>query len=192
MVSRPVSEPTFEPLTLAEAKLHLRVDHVEEDAYITALITAARLNCEQRTGLSVCSKTYSAYADSFPAEIELPNPITSSVVGIAYLDADGSLQTLDPAQYQVDIASHPARIRPVDQWPATAERMNAVQVSYVSGFASAGQVPTPLKQWMLLAIGDMYEHRTASDRPIGAVVATATVAYSFVDNLLQPYRVLQA
>ncbi len=42
--------PAGEPLTLAEAKLHLRVDLSDDDALITALISAAREQAEFLTG----------------------------------------------------------------------------------------------------------------------------------------------
>lgn len=189
MIARRTTEPAAEPVTLAEAKLHLRVDHTDEDDYITSLITAARLMCEQRTGKTLISSGWTAYADEFEDELTLPNPSVTAVASITYVDINGTTQTLDPSDYRADMVSDPARIKPVTEWPETDDRMNAVVVTYTAGYANAAAVPVPLKQWCLLAIGDMYENRTASDRPIGTANPSASVPHSFVDNLLAAYRV---
>lgn len=187
--ARRTTEPAAEPITLAEAKLHLRVDHADEDAYITGLITSARLMCEQRTGKTLISSGWTAYGDEFTDPLELPNPTVTAVASISYVDVNGTTQTLDASTYRVDMISAPARIKPVTEWPETDDRMNAVTVVYTAGYANANAVPAPLKQWMLLAIGDMYENRTASDRPMGTAAPNASVPHSFVDNLLAAYRV---
>lgn len=45
-----LTPPTAEPVSLVEAKLHLRVDFNDDDALITSLITAARQAAETITG----------------------------------------------------------------------------------------------------------------------------------------------
>ena len=182
MIARRTAEPAFEPVTLAEAKLHLRVDHSEEDAYITSLITAARVMCEQRTGRALAVTGWLAYADCFTPELELPYPNTTTVALVSYIDVDGADQDLDPSEYEVDMVSQPARIRPITEWPATADRMNAVTVFYTSGYANAASVPTPLKQWILLAVGDMYENREA------AIVGLSRMENPTAHRLLDGYR----
>ena len=53
-----LTPPAAEPLTLAEAKLHLRVDAdiTDDDSLITALIVTARQQAEHRTGRSLVSQ----------------------------------------------------------------------------------------------------------------------------------------
>ena len=45
-----VSPPAAEPVTLAEAKSHLKLDTSDEDTLIASLITAARARAEWHTG----------------------------------------------------------------------------------------------------------------------------------------------
>ena len=81
---------------------------------------------------------------------------------VKYYDSDNVLQTLDSDDYDVDDVSEPARIRSVatTSFPSTYDRLNAVQVRFVSGYGSdASAIPNPLIQAIRLIIGHWYENR---------------------------------
>lgn len=178
--------PVAEPLTLAEAKAHLRVTVNDDDTLITALISAAREACEDRLQRTLISTPWLLALDAFPDAIKLPMPPALQVQSLQYFDATGTLVTLAGEDYELDPYSEPAYLVPAPgvAWPAIQTgRINAVRVAYTAGYgATAADVPGPIKQWLRLAIGDMYERRTRSaERP--------AVPQGFADGLLDTYRV---
>lgn len=159
--SKVSSEPAAEPVTLAEAKIHLRVDNDDENSLITILIQAARELVEQRTGRSLINQTRVIKMDWFPDSdtIYLTNGPVSSVTTVKYY-IDEVLTTLDSAEYWTDFSSDIARIVVVDSWPTTDDRPNSVEITYVSGYgATSSTVPKPLKQAIYLILGHLYENR---------------------------------
>jgi hypothetical protein len=65
-------------------------------------------------------------------------------------------------------------------------RRDAVRVYYTAGYP-VGEVPLPIVQWMLLAIGTMYANR--ENEVVGATVAP--LPDNFSRWLLQPYMVYE-
>ncbi|MCK9504702.1 MAG: head-tail connector protein [Porticoccaceae bacterium] len=183
-----VTQPAFEPVTLDEAKAHLRVTHDAEDDLITALITAAREAAENYTHRALCEKTLEYYCDAFPCQIVLPQPPVQSVTSVKYIDRDGIEQTLDAAEYQTHIQNEPALIVEAygKTWPTTRDELNAVRVRYVVGYASAADVPGPVKAALLLMIGHLYENR--EDSIVGAAISELPFGSRC---LLNPYRMLR-
>jgi len=186
-----VTAPTVEPVTTAEAKLHLRVDIDADDALIAALIQAAREQVEAVTDRALITQTWAWHADAFPQTdtLELLLPPLQSVTSITYTDADGDVHTFASSNYQVDTASAPGRIVLVSgaSWPAdTLRAANGVTVTFVAGYGDAGSaVPASLRAAMKLLVGHWYEHREqvvlgtgAREVPMGATM------------LMWPYRVV--
>ncbi|MFZ4773938.1 MAG: head-tail connector protein [Terrimicrobiaceae bacterium] len=164
MTIKVITAPVFEPITLAEAKLHLRVDTTDDDALISALIVAAREEIERRSWHALMTQTLELVLDEWPCddEIVLPRPPLQSVTSFTYKDASGTVNTWDPAHYVVGVDTVPAEIEPAygKYWPATAlHPVDAIRIRYVCGFASASAVPQSLKQAMLLCMGRWYENR---------------------------------
>lgn len=181
-----VTAPATEPVSLTEAKLHLRVDATDEDTLITALITAARQLVEEETWRALVTQTWDYVADDWPEgdALAMPRPPLQSVTSITYVDADGVTQTMPAADYIVDTYQHRVVLADDADWPSDdLYPTSAVRVRYVAGYGAASAVPGPIKQAMLLLIGHLYESREA------AIVGTiATELPLGVRALLAPYR----
>jgi uncharacterized phiE125 gp8 family phage protein len=188
MALRKLTDATIEPVSLAEARAHLRAATTAEDALITSLITAARQACEDRLQRTLLQTDWELTLDAFPCAIPLRMPSVMSVQSVQYVDEDGATQTLSPSSYQVDTKSEPGWIVPAYgyAWPTTREQINAVTVAYRCGYGTtAAAVPGPLKSWILLMVGSLYENRESFAVAQGIV----SVELGFADRLLDTYRV---
>ena len=94
--------PVAEPVTTAEAKLYMRVDHADEDAKIDTMVSAARQYIERVTRRALVNTTFELKLDAFPTEIRPPRSPLSSVSSITYVDTDGATQPLSASVYSVD------------------------------------------------------------------------------------------
>jgi uncharacterized phiE125 gp8 family phage protein len=185
MAMRLITGPSSEPLTLTEAKAHLRVTTTDDDTYITALIVAAREAAEQRLGRALFTQTWLRTLDAFPDAIILRRSPIQSINWIRYLDGAGALQTLSTAAYATDFESEPGYVVPAFgyTWPVTYAIINAVSVQYIAGYSTTGAIPQTIKQWLLMRIGALYEVREAESGPTSGSFSKP----SFVDGLLERY-----
>lgn len=186
-----VTPPAEEPVTLAEARLHLRVDATGEDALITALIQAAREWCEQHTGRAFVTQTLRYRLAQFPRcrTVELPRGPAQSITSVGYVDPALSVQTLDAAKYGLAADASPPRLElaPSLSWPDTYDAQDAVTITYVAGYGAASAVPFPIKQAILVMVGELYSRR--EDAVAGMTIQAAQMG---VERLLAPYRIMYA
>lgn len=187
---RLITPPTAEPVSLVEAKRHLRVEHSDDDDYIAMLVTAARQTIDGRDGWlgrALMPQTWEYVFDAFPAgEIRLPFTPIQSIAGIFYDDTDGLEQTVDPAGYYLDNASYIPWVMSSAGWPtSTLSAVNAVRVRFVAGYENAAAVPAPIRHAILLMVGHWYMNREA----VTVSTADPKVLPMAVDALLTPYRV---
>lgn len=185
-----IADAAEEPVTLVEAKAHLRVDVDAEDDLITALITAARQMVEQITRRALLSQDWELRLEAFPADtvIELPCPPLQSVSALTYIDGDNVSHTVEASTYQVDTGSTPGRLALVAgaSWPGdTLRSLGGVQIAFTAGWTSAEAVPLPIRAALLLLVGHLYENREAVTDT--RVLQTTPLAFEY---LLWPWRVL--
>ena len=182
--------PTLKPVSVAEAKTHLRIDSSfsDDDTYIGTLIDVATLAAENYTNLALMQQTWYLDIDSFPDYFYLLKGTLERVTvnSITYKDEDNVTQTLAASNYVADGSIKPARIyfTPDATIPSTYDVPNAVTVDFTLGFTTSDDVPAPIKQAILLTIGRFYEIRQD--------VVTGTIATTIprtVEYLLNPYRV---
>jgi uncharacterized phiE125 gp8 family phage protein len=208
-----ITPPRAEPVSLSEAKLHLRVDFETDDSLITAFITTAREVCEQKFQRAIYDQTYVLSLDQFnygdwrstiPMErrnslrfsalwesmaLRLPMPRLVSVTSITYLDVNGIQQTLDPSTYNVDASSQPARIVPAINltWPTTDYYIpGSVQVTYVAGSYGDGIEIASCPASIKLAIKLLIGH-FYENREASSQLSLKAIPLG-VDALLNPYR----
>lgn len=184
-----LTAPTEEPVSLADAKAHLRVTHNDEDALITGLIATARQAAESRTGRALVTQQWRQTLDAWPTDgvIELDRPKLLSVESVSYLDSDGARQTLDSAAYQIVADTLIGLVQPAygTAWPACRETPGSIRVDYTAGYGSAAAVPQPIKAWMLLALATWYAQREA----LVTGAAAAELPRAFWHGLLDPYLI---
>lgn len=200
------TEPSAEPVTLDEAKSHLRLEESVDDDLVSACITAARQHIEGVCWRGLLKQTYELKLYGFLGEdlfgngpdwmaaprnrrpyIDLPrghlNKETPDIV-VQYLDENGAAQTLDASEYLVDMnVQRCGRLHPKTEWPSTTHQFNAVTITYKVGWTTADEVPKPLKQAILLLVSQMYEYRTPQ------ITGTIATEMEFTINALtQQYR----
>ena len=156
--------PTVEPVTLEEAKLHLKVDSADDNTLITALITTVRQLAERETKRAFITQIWQMYLDYAPAEIRIPKPPLQSVVAITVLDEDGAETVVDDTTYDVDASENsPGRIRlkSGSSWPDHRGFASFI-IELKAGYGDAAtDVPEALKQGLFVLMGHMYENRGA-------------------------------
>ena len=182
-----LAEPLSEPVTLAEAKAHIRVDDDNSNTLITALIVAARQFVESFSGRTLAQRSFTQTMEYFPdggMDIVLRRSPVKSITSVKYYDSTGAdITMVVGTDYRVDTTVIPARIRTplLKLWVRGATADDCVRIVYVAG---ADNAPTAAKQTILLLVGHWYENRESV-----TVGATSKIVDQTVNALMDSYRI---
>lgn len=192
-----LTAPASEPVTLAEAKAHARIEHDFEDALITAYVTAARKRVEADTMRAIVTQTWTATLDRWPLRLAsqesevwpfTTNPTQRRIVlarkpiaSITSLIVDGA--TITSGNYAIRGDELWVKEDVVD---SDAELGSGIVITYVAGQAVA-DVPEDLKLAIKLMFAHFYAVRETTS-PQGIYHQVAPFGY---DTLISPYKHLE-
>ena len=162
-------------ITLAEAKLHCRVDINDDDALIAQLINAAVNHVEQITGWVTTPQSSQKLVKKIPETIRLPFWPVNAITAIEIIGA--TTQNV-ATSFDTDITERPAKVIPLSK-SFGLEAGETLRITYTAGELD---IPDAMRQAVLILVAHWYENREA------VVVGTITSEIGLgLNHLLSPY-----
>jgi len=164
MAIKIITPPSIEPITLEEAKQHLRVDGNDDDFLMQSLIKQAREWCENFQNRRYITQTIEIVLDSFPEENAIVfnncSPV-QKVESIKYYDVNRQEHLFDESNYIADLDGFVNRVvlNIGKHWPIVElQSVNAVRVRVVAGYGDGGdKVPEAIKWAIILQMKLLYD-----------------------------------
>lgn len=157
-----IDEPASEPVSLAEAKLHMRVDLGDDDVLIAGLIAVAREQCELEARRSFVSRKMRYTCHQWHTDLGkiLPQRPAAEITAVRCYDWDDVAHEIDAAQYRLSDDNR-VRLRHDFQWPVRVRPVDGFEIEYIAGYGDASAVPARYKQAILLLVAHWYANREA-------------------------------
>lgn len=196
-----VTAPTMTPVSLAEAKVQLSVDHDEHNAMIEGFIAAAVDHLDGWSGIlgrALVEQTWRQDFDCFSGHLRLPLAPVISITSVTWRDTAGQISTVASDDYALlsDALGPYIKFKSGFSWPGDLNQTKPVSITFLAGYPTTPEVPedgeTPaipavsnippaIKAAILIHVRLMYDaYRQGDDAgpiPTGAI-----------DALVGPYR----
>ncbi len=156
-----ITQPTVEPVTLSELKLHLGMDiddFLDDDEWFSEILIAARMEVEKDTRRKLITQTIDFFpsrwpnsSDRYPDRIRIPFGNLQTVTSVAYKDTAGTSVPLTlTTDYLVELNGDKCGyiVLPYGcSWPTTTlYPSNPITIRFVCGYGLASSVPRAVKQ----------------------------------------------
>ncbi len=186
-----ITEPGAEPLTVAEAKEHLRlVDFTDDDVYIGALIKAARRYIEDKTGRTLIDTVFEQTLSRWQTCTPLLRGNAHKIGSVKYDDDAAAEQTVDAADYEIaqfadgcaGLYLHSTFADPAlyDE-PGPAR----IRIRFTAGYgAASADIPGDLLHAVKFMVAHLYDNRS----PVAAGVSVSGVPFT-VDAICGNYKI---
>lgn len=184
-----ITPPLIEPVSLAEARAHLRLDDTAEDTLLGAMIAAARVHVENATRRVLIEQRWRLTLDAWPASGRLVLPVApvGAIDAVTLRGADGTTRPMPEGALVVDLAASPARLQLAGgaTLPPLAP-LAGITIDLTAGYGpSPVAVPQPLREAIMQLVARWFEHRD------GLAPALTAAVPDQVRDLIAPYRLLR-
>lgn len=173
--------------------MYLSVDSDDDILHVASIVAAARSKVEADTGRALLSQTFVLVSDSWPCgygsdadKIYLERTPLQGVSHIKYYPEDGSAQaTLSTSVYRSETRAKPGFVilRADQEWPALADRHDAVEITFTAGFAT----PSEIDQQIIAAVKMLAKHWYDNGKEpvkVGTIVTNVPLTYdALIDNI---------
>ena len=147
-----------EPVSLAEAKAHIRVSNSNEDTMISAMIESAREYCENWCGKSFAQKEVVVFISEIDdrREFDLPQNPVESVDEVVRVAQDGTETALTLNGDYFVIGLNKKMIRTESAF--TSESTDSLKVT----FTTKNECPPGIKHAILKIVAALWQNRSVS------------------------------
>ena len=167
-----LTAPAAEPVSLAEAKAYLRLDHDAEDELVSELIASARAQVEKLTRRVLVDQRWRLAVavpdDGGPIALK-PRPVREVEAARARRPG-GALEELAADAFRFDWAGERLLLR-------SGVSARYVEIDLACGYGAAADVPESLRLAVKRLVADAFERRSGADGPPADV-----------SDLVAPYR----
>ena len=168
------TQPVLEPISIDILKIHLRLEHDREDNYLTHLIQTSRQQIEANTKRCLIAQKWAIEIKEGKEEIVLPHTPLLKIEEIAIKALRGEKRILNPQLFPITMKGD---IAVLSNFIAIS---GPIRITYIAGYGdNAEDVPSPLKQAILMLAAYYYEHRGDRKMPLP----------SQIENLIAPFVV---
>lgn len=147
--------PAFEPVNISQLKrnLHIEEDDHDRDEYLQEILDAVVDDVQTSLGRQICRATYTGYLDDFPGsgiDIDITLGPVDAITTVKYYNTSNVLTTMAAADYLLDNVDITGRLRFLNTYSVYSDRLNAVEIEFTNGWATAAAIPKEIKDMIIL------------------------------------------
>ena len=147
-----MTPPGAEPVTLAEAKEFLKIDHGDEDSLLLGLIRSGRLACENFIDRKLVNQVWRCFRNDWGrGPVYLPFSPVSLVEQVAVFQG-GDYVPVSAEGWLLDLDSFRPRLicAPGYRWPDPDIPVAGIRICFTAGYGDSwNEVPADIRQGLL-------------------------------------------